>query len=408
MNPWMLTLVAVTTIAVGAAMLRAVRSSRGRHTVEPNAGLDPTDLMTDAEPTEQQQSIPTLTAALDALSLAVVVADADEVLTFQNRSAEEILNAYDGRALITQAMRGLLVEAVRGEATEREVELFGPPSKTYLIRAVPLLAGDEDSPGGQRHSGGVAVIEDITERRRLDQIRRDFVSNIGHELKTPVGAVGLLAEMLRDEEDLETVRRFSGRIADEVNRLSHTIDDLLALSRIEFADDLSKHTVVIGVVIDDVVGLYRNAAQARDISIRVTGTTNHVVSVDRRQISSAVGNLIDNAVKYSMDGSSVVVDLANDPGIAGESADQWLVISVIDQGVGIPSSDIDRVFERFYRVDQARSRETGGTGLGLAIVRHVAHNHGGDVSVRSREGQGSEFSLRIPIAGFSDAGEVTS
>ena len=140
----------------------------------------------------------------------------------------------------------------------------------------------------------------------------------------------------------------------------------------------------------------------------MTGTTNHVVSVDRRQISSAVGNLIDNAVKYSMDGSSVVVDLAIDPGIAGESADQWLVISVIDQGVGIPSSDIDRVFERFYRVDQARSRETGGTGLGLAIVRHVAHNHGGDVSVRSREGQGSEFSLRIPITGLSDAGEVTS
>ena len=342
----------------------------------------PTPSVVDAaEPADG--SLPRLVAALDALSLGVVVADADEVLGFQNRSAQTILSSRDARAIINRAVRELLVAAVRGEPGEREIDLFGPPRATYLIRAVPL--GNGAALGG----GSVAVIEDVTERRRTDQVRRDFVSNISHELKTPVGAVGLLAETLRDETDLATIRRFSERMSLEVARLSRTIDDLLELSRIEFADDLFIDETPVGSIVEDAIGRFRAAAEARDITIRSVGDPEIVVPGDRRQITSALGNLIDNAVKYSPDGAEVLVS-------TDATADS-LSIAVTDHGDGIPSRDLDRVFERFYRVDRARSRETGGTGLGLAIVRHVAQNHGGEVSVRSREGQGSEFTLVLPL-----------
>jgi len=336
------------------------------------------------EPVEPDDdgSLPRLVAALDALSLGVVVADADEVLGFQNRSAQAILASRDARTIVNRAVRELLVAAVRGDAGEREIDLFGPPKATYLIRAVPLGRGD--GLGG----GSVAVIEDVTERKRTDQVRRDFVSNISHELKTPVGAMGLLAETLSDETDPETIRRFSARIGLEVARLSRTIDDLLELSRIEFADDLFIDETPIEAIVDDAVSRYRAAADARSITLRTT-TQSVVVPGDRRQITSAIGNLIDNAVKYSPDGAEVLVSAEVRPG--------GLAISVADHGDGIPSRDLDRVFERFYRVDRARSRETGGTGLGLAIVRHVAHNHGGEVSVSSREGHGSEFTLLLPL-----------
>lgn len=325
-------------------------------------------------------SLPRLVAALDALSLGVVVADADEVLGFQNASAEAILSSRDARAIINRAVRELLVAAVRGEPGEREIDLFGPPPATYLIRAVPL-----QGMGG----GSVAVIEDVTERRRTDQVRRDFVSNISHELKTPVGAVGLLAETLRDETDLATIRRFSERMSLEVARLSRTIDDLLELSRIEFADDLFIDETPVGAIVDDAVGRFTAAADARRITISTSGEPSVSVPGDRRQITSALGNLIDNAVKYSPDGAEIEVSTSVTP--------DRIAITVTDRGDGIPTRDLDRVFERFYRVDRARSRDTGGTGLGLAIVRHVAQNHGGEVSVRSREGQGSEFTLLLPI-----------
>lgn len=328
-------------------------------------------------------SLPRLVAALDALSLGVVVADADEVLGFQNRSAQAILSSRDARTIINRAVRELLVAAVRGEPGEREIDLFGPPKATYLIRAVPL--GNGAVLGG----GSVAVIEDVTERRRTDQVRRDFVSNISHELKTPVGAVGLLAETLRDETDLATIRRFSERMSLEVARLSRTIDDLLELSRIEFADDLFIDETRIGDIIEDAFGRFRAAADARGITLKAVGEADIVIAGDRRQITSALGNLIDNGVKYSPDGATVTVTARCTP--------DGLAVTVADTGDGIPSRDLDRVFERFYRVDRARSRETGGTGLGLAIVRHVAHNHGGEVSVRSREGQGSEFTLVLPL-----------
>ncbi|MFN8050459.1 MAG: ATP-binding protein [Acidimicrobiales bacterium] len=337
----------------------------------------------------EEPSLSRLVAALDALSLGVVVADADEVLGFQNRSAQAILSSRDSRSIINRAVRELLVAAVRGESGEREIDLFGPPKATYLIRAVPLAASPgQGVPGG---GGSVAVVEDITERRRTDQVRRDFVSNISHELKTPVGALGLLAETLRDETDLQTIRRFTERMGFEVARLSRTIDDLLELSRIEFGDDLFIDEGPVGAMVEEAVGRFRSAAEARGIELRTGGDTSVVVRCDGRQVTSAVSNLVDNAVKYSPDGASVSVDVS--------ATDTTVSIRVSDTGDGIPTRDLDRVFERFYRVDRARSRDTGGTGLGLAIVRHVAQNHGGEVSVRSKEGQGSEFTLTLPLAG---------
>jgi two-component system sensor histidine kinase SenX3 len=372
-------LLAVTLVWASAATARLRRVGTRPEPTAPAAPAHP----------ESEASLPRLVAALDALSLGVVVADADECLGFRNRAAQAVLSSRDSRSIVNRAVRELLVAAVRGEPGEREIDLVGPPKATYLIRAVPLSA----APGSERPSGGgsVAVIEDITERRRTDQVRRDFVSNISHELKTPVGAVGLLAETLRDETDLDTIRRFSERMSVEVARLSRTIDDLLELSRIEFGDDLFIDEGPVDSMIEDALARFRSAADARGISLRSSGALDQVIRADRRQVTSAVSNLVDNAVKYSPDGASVDVVV--------EAGDRTVAISVTDTGDGIPSRDLDRVFERFYRVDRARSRDTGGTGLGLAIVRHVAQNHGGEVSVRSHEGHGSEFTLTLPIDG---------
>lgn len=369
---------ALLAVAVGVIVVLVWRLG----IVVPTTGADSEAADPEADPAGDA-SMPRLVAALDALSLGVVVADADEVVGFRNRSAQEILSSSTPDDRTGRALRDLLVGAVRGVAGEREIDLSANRRATYLIRAVPLP--QSEGLGG----GSVAVIEDITERRRTDQVRRDFVSNISHELKTPVGAVGLLAETLRDESDPETIRRFSERISLEVARLARTIDDLLELSTIEFGDDLFIDETAIGAVVDAAIGRFRAAAESRDISLGAAGDGSIVVPGDRRQLTSALGNLIDNAVKYSPDGGTVSVTMR----LEGDA----VAVIVADTGDGIPKRDLDRVFERFYRVDRARSRETGGTGLGLAIVRHVAHNHGGEVSVRSVVGRGTEFTLVLPL-----------
>jgi two-component system sensor histidine kinase SenX3 len=234
----------------------------------------------------------------------------------------------------------------------------------------------------------MATIDDLSERARLDQVRTDFVSNISHELKTPVGALALLAETLADSDDSEVNRRLANRMVDEAHRAAGTIDDLLELSRIELGGRGEQVEVHVASVLQEAVARHRLTAEGAGVALRCADTNGLVVRGDRLQLVSAVSNLVDNAVKYSNPGGSVQ--------LAAEEHDDVVEITVVDQGVGIPARDIDRVFERFYRVDRARSRETGGTGLGLAIVRHVATNHGGDVTVRSREGEGSTFILRIP------------
>jgi two-component system, OmpR family, sensor histidine kinase SenX3 len=250
------------------------------------------------------------------------------------------------------------------------------------VRAVPV-----EEAGKQ---GAVATIVDVSEQRRINAIRRDFVANISHELKTPVGALGLLAETLLAEDDPAVALRLSERMLTEAFRVGRTIDDLLELSRIEADEEAKRDDVPVHLFIAEAVDRVRPAAEQQGISIEVEEPPARLnVAGDRRQLVSATYDLLENAVKYSDPGSTVLVRARTDG--------RWVDISVEDHGIGIPRRDLERVFERFYRVDRARSRETGGTGLGLAIVRHVASNHAGEVRVESREGEGSTFTLRLPV-----------
>lgn len=236
----------------------------------------------------------------------------------------------------------------------------------------------------------VVLIEDITEAERLGHARRDFVANVSHELKTPIGALALLAEALDEAgDDPEAVARFSGRILVESRRLTTLVNDLMDLSRLEGVEPL---VPVQPVALDEVVAQAcddtRSLAQDKDIRYLRGGVPGLVVEGVPEQLATAVRNLIVNAINYSPPSTKVAVTTG--------TADGWVTIAVTDQGIGIPPAELHRIFERFYRVDPARSRVTGGTGLGLSIVKHVAANHGGDCEVWSKVGEGSTFTIRLP------------
>jgi len=323
-----------------------------------------------------------LSWALGAIANGVVIFDERGEIVYRNDPAASFLAARHSDALVEEAITSMASDALRGRGAERELELFGPPRRVLSVRATPL---EHTS----RPSGVLVVVEDTSERRRLENVRRDFVANISHELKTPVGALALLAETMLDEDDPDVTRRLAERLAAEAFRVGNTIDDLLELSRLEVATGLAADTVSVAQFVADAVERVRGAAEQRGIEIEVEEAPVRLTVIgDRRQLVSAVTNLVDNAVKYSEPGSAVAVRARTD-GV-------WVDVTVRDHGMGIPRRDLERIFERFYRVDRARSRETGGTGLGLAIVRHVASNHRGEVRVESREGVGSTFTLRLP------------
>jgi two-component system sensor histidine kinase SenX3 len=324
-----------------------------------------------------------LASALDAVPGGVLVADEHGEVVFRNGPAEDFHGARHGEALVEAALVELLDEAVAGRGGERTLELFGPPRRILVVTASPLL-------DGKRLMGAMALVEDVSERRRLEEVRRDFVANISHELKTPVGALSLLAETLLDEDDVDVSRRMAGRMVVEASRVADTIDDLLVLSRIESGGLPSHEPVSVHEVVSEALDRLQPALERSSIGVDAVAVDDHLqVVADRLQLVSALSNLLDNAVKYSDEGSTVSVRTTVTGG--------WLDIAVADTGMGIPARDVERVFERFYRVDHARSRQTGGTGLGLAIVRHVAANHRGDVLVESRLGEGSTFVLRLPV-----------
>jgi two-component system sensor histidine kinase SenX3 len=312
----------------------------------------------------------------------VVVCDEAGEVVYRNDQAERIIGDAQTDVLAREAVTRLLSAAAEGRAGSETLDLYGPPRRTLAITARPLETE-------WRGVGGIAVIEDVSEKRRLEAVRRDFVANISHELKTPVGALGLLAETLAGEDDPEVVNRLAWRIQAESQRVARIMDDLLDLSRIESEETPTREPVPLHLVVAQAAERVRAAAEQRRIRIRI-GEPPHDLTVlgDRRQLVSALYNLMENAVKYSDEGSTVEV--------GGRTDGHWIELRVRDHGIGIPGQDLERIFERFYRVDRGRSRDTGGTGLGLAIVRHVASNHGGDVTVESREGEGSTFTLRLP------------
>ena len=280
-----------------------------------------------------------------------------------------------------------LVDSVRrsGELAADDIVLargpFGDASISLSVRVARL---------GTRYI--LLLAEDRSESIRLDAVRRDFVANISHELKTPIGAVALLTEALESAaDDADQVRRFAQRLTEESARLARITQDVIELSRLQSTDAVANAT---RVSIDEIVSLAvdqnRVAADARRITLAVGKPSGSHVYGDEKLLVISVHNLVSNAIRYSPDGSRI--------GIGVRPADGAVEVSVTDQGEGIPEEDLDRVFERFYRVDQARARNTGGTGLGLAIVKHAIQNHGGDVRVWSRPGHGSTFTIRLPEA----------
>jgi two-component system sensor histidine kinase SenX3 len=240
------------------------------------------------------------------------------------------------------------------------------------------------------------LVEDHTEARRVEEVRRDFLENVSHELKTPVGGLSLLAEaLLGASDDPEAVRRFASRMQVESQRLTRLVQDIVDLSRLQVADTLKAPQLVdVGPIVAEAVDRCRVRATAQQAELTVDadpGVGATQVYGDADLLVTAVKNLVDNALSYSAPGSPVAVRTTVDGGLVS--------IAVSDHGVGIPEAEQSRIFERFYRVDPARSRSTGGTGLGLAVVKHVCANHGGEVVVSSEPGVGSTFTMRLPVAG---------
>lgn len=238
----------------------------------------------------------------------------------------------------------------------------------------------------------LVLSEDGNEARRVDAVRRDFIANISHELKTPIGGLALLAEALANaSDDPDAVRRFAERMQTEVRRLNHLVTDIISLSQLQSDDPLYGADVVsVDEVLDTATDRCRLQAQASEIAIVTGGTLGLKIYGNFEQLVTAVSNLLTNAISYS--------PIRTQVGLGVSEKDGFVHITVTDQGIGIPESDLERIFERFYRVDPARSRATGGTGLGLAIVKHIATNHGGSVAVWSVMGEGSTFSISLPRA----------
>jgi two-component system sensor histidine kinase SenX3 len=323
-----------------------------------------------------------LRRALDTLPQGVIVCDENGEMVFRNARAMALMGSRHGDALATQAVTELLENAWHDGSAERTLDLYGPPRQTLNVST--RLIDD-----GRRPLGVIAIIDDISERRRLEEIRRDFVANVSHELKTPMGALGLLAETLTVEPDPVIAQRLASRIHTEAFRVSRIIDDLLDLTRIESEEAPPREPIYINLVMAEAVERVQSAAEQRKITIELQEPDPPVhVLGDRRQLVSAIHSLLENAVTFSYENGIIRV--------TGSQVDGEVHLSVADAGVGIPARDLERIFERFYRVDHGRSRETGGTGLGLSIVRHVASNHQGRVEVASREGDGSTFTLILP------------
>jgi two-component system, OmpR family, sensor histidine kinase SenX3 len=327
---------------------------------------------------------------LQLLPTAAVMLDGDDVVKLANNAALQ-MGVVRGNSLDVPALAALVRTARRtGEAQSAELTL----STTDLHRrAVSVGAKAQPLEGGEV----ALVVDDLTESKRVESVRRDFVANVGHEIKTPVGALQLLAEAALDaHDDPEAVQRFVGRMQHEALRLSKLVQELLDLSRLQGGEPLPDQTEVsVDAIIDEAVDRSRMVAEAKGISLVRGGDAGLVVSGDEGQLVTAVANLLDNAVAYSGPGTRVAVGV--------HLRDDIVEIAVTDQGIGIPDGEQERIFERFYRVDPARSRATGGTGLGLAIVKHIVGNHGGEVTVWSQSGSGTTFTIRLAARNRRDS-----
>ena len=319
-------------------------------------------------------------AVLQGMDDVAIVVDTSGRIVAASAPAE-LFGLREGAGIGDDDLRALVRQARR---------IDHPESSTFRLRRgiEPRLVIARASVITPRLT--LVVIRDITERERLEQMRRDFVANTSHELKTPVGAVSLLAEAIDSAaDDPEQVRRFAGRLTAEASRLAQLTARIMHLSRLQSADELSEvRDVSIDEVVASAIETQSVAADAAGVSITRGGVRGTWVRGDGQILTDAVANLVANAVAYSTQGGKV--------GIGVKAGEDWVEIAVTDRGIGIPEGEQERIFERFYRADQARSRRTGGTGLGLSIVKHAVQRHGGEVEVWSRPDRGSTFTVRLP------------
>jgi signal transduction histidine kinase len=386
---------AAVLLAVHAVRLsRSVAAAAARLGVTPAGGRDPRALSgaldrLEAAAEAERQERARLEGALGAAGIGVLVTDGRGEVVFANQAAVPYLSGRPGEAVVEGRVSEAITAALsEDEVLTRELELYTPRRRVVRLEVVPLR--DE---GGKR-LGAVAYVADVTEERRVEAMRRDFVANVGHELKTPLGALVVLAETLSTHAgDAAIAARLAERMQTEAHRLSRLLEDMLDLSAAEGGTAHAGPASVAAVVAEvaDQAGV---EAARRGVSLVVGEVpAEAVVPGDERQLRTMLMNLVDNAVKYS----------DPEPGrppprvwVRVRAEGEWVVVEVQDEGIGIPEGHLGRIFERFYRVDRARSRATGGTGLGLSIVRHVALNHGGEVGVESRLGEGSLFWVRLP------------
>jgi two-component system, OmpR family, phosphate regulon sensor histidine kinase PhoR len=343
-----------------------------------------------------------LGAILDAMAEAVIALDAELRITRANPAAESLFDfaAAEARGLL-EATRSSGLQAAAadclasGEGRRAELSLFVPGERFFQVLAAPLR--EASSAGAPAISGVVLLLNDITELRRLERVRRDFVANVSHELRTPVQMVKGFAETLSEGavDDPERARRFVEIIGRNASRMESLIGDLLSLASLEREgrESLATESARIRPILEAAREAIGAKAEARGSEVELECEESLTAMVDSGLLEQALINLMDNAVKYSAPGSAVAA--------SARAEGDTLLIEVKDRGIGIPARDLSRIFERFYRVDKARSRDLGGTGLGLAIVRHIAIAHGGEVSVESWEGEGSTFRIRIPLSRYT-------
>ncbi|MGB5166855.1 MAG: ATP-binding protein [Acidimicrobiia bacterium] len=324
-------------------------------------------------------------AVVESTALGVIVADERGTIVYANPVGRDVLEGKIGDATARNRLSQLIERVTTtGSPEQLDVDVYTPVRRFIRLRAVPL-----PSTATWGHAA-VVYVRDLSGRRRVEAMRRDFLTNAGHEMKTPLGALAILAETIGDTDDPETRRRLAERLSSEANRMAQVVDDIVTLADIE-----SLETSFEPVHIDDVISeaMSRISVVASEAGVKVEleeEDCSGLVVGNSEQLTSAVLNLLDNAVKYSPRGDDATVSLSVDCG------DDEVRIEVEDHGIGISAEHLDRVFERFYRVQQGRGRSSGGTGLGLSIVRNVAETHGGSVSVESTPAEGSTFTVRLP------------
>ncbi|MFF5178624.1 sensor histidine kinase [Micromonospora sp. NPDC000316] len=401
---WAVAVVVAVVLVAGLAaglLLPRIRRARDARSTSAGSVSSRSSMGRPAITDEQQAGLGRRT--IDSLRAGVVVLDDDDVPVLINPAARAMGLLRAGStpgSIAAHPLIRTLAGQVRRTGVRREIELDLPRGRDS--------AGENPLGVHLRAMGignGFIAVEavDVTESHRLTRVRRDFVANVSHELKTPIGALQLLAEALLDatepadaaapdlSEDLVAARRFAERIQHESTRLGRLVQELLELTRLQGAEPQPPpEPVALDWVIAEVVDRTRTTAAARGVEVTVDGERGLTAYGSDSQLATAVANLVENAINYSGEDTVVRVTL--------RSGDEHVEIAVADQGIGIAPTDVDRVFERFYRADQARSRATGGTGLGLAIVKHIASNHGGRVEVSSTLGGGSTFTLRLPAS----------